>query len=52
MHGQFRWEAQIKADNHGFKETERMLDDIVSSYESEKPKEANSVRYAINIDAL
>jgi len=52
MHGQFRWEAQIKADNHGFKDTERMLDDIVGSYELEKPKEANSVRYAINIDAL
>lgn len=51
MHGQYRWEAQIKADPQGFKETERMLDAIVDAYEREKPKAANAVRYAINVDA-
>jgi hypothetical protein len=52
MHGQFRWEAQIKAEMGQYKETERMLDEIFTQYEQLKPKEANSVRYSVNLDSL
>lgn len=52
LHGQFRWEAQIKAETTRYRETEQMLDVIVATYERDKPKEANSVRYAVNVDAV
>ncbi len=52
LHGQFRWEAQIKAEMHRYRETERMLEVIVATYERDKPKEANTVKYAINVDAV
>jgi primosomal protein N' (replication factor Y) (superfamily II helicase) len=52
MHGQFRWEAQIKAEMGQYKETERLLDLIFSQYEQHKPKEANGVKYTVNLDSL
>lgn len=52
LHAQFRWEAQIKAEMHRYREVEQMLEVIVATYERDKPKEANAVKYAINVDAV
>lgn len=52
MNGQFRWEAQIKAEIGQHKETERILEVLFAQYEQHKPKEAKGVKFTVNLDSL
>jgi primosomal protein N' (replication factor Y) len=52
LRGMYRWEVQLKTDIRGYKETERMLSDMIQRYDAEKAKALNAVKLIVNVDVL
>ena len=53
MHGQYRWEANIKLGRKfNARAIEKLLDSIFETYNKNKPKGAGSVRINVDVDAV